>query len=115
MSSSTGSRYCWGPIRSNRHKIGKRRDASAEHLLGRLGLLRLDLLDISRDFDLTGHRVTLRNLNAEMTMIEEEIALRSVPQKPKKPRIPKKVATFEAKGLDALAELADIWAEEPDA
>lgn len=111
----SSSRYAWGPVRTNRHKTNKKSKVSAEHLAGRLELLRLDLLDISRDFDLIGHRVTLRNLNAEMTLIEEEIALRSLPQKPKKPRTPKKVATLEVEGLDALAELAKGWAEEADA
>lgn len=114
MTKSTHSRYAWGPIRSNRHKTNKRRDVSEEHLRNRYQLLRLDLLDISRDFDLHGHRVSLRAIALEMAVIEDELQLRAN-ARPKKPRTPEKVATFEDGGLDELAELAALWDEEPDA
>lgn len=73
----------------------------------------MDLLDITRDFDLHGHRVTLRDIALEMAVIEDELQLRAN-ARPKKPRTPARAAGLELGGMDELAELAAKWAEEPD-
>ena len=67
--------------------MNKRKAVTREHLLGRQALLKLDLLDISRVFDVVGHRSTLRAIDAEMSMIEDELTLREMPTKPKTPKV----------------------------
>lgn len=74
----------WPKVQSNRHKANKKSAVSIEHLTNRAALLSWNLLDITRSFDLHGHRPVLRAIANELSVIEAELVLRAKPSRKKK-------------------------------
>lgn len=101
-SGTSSGRYAWTRVKSNRHKVNKRRDVSDAHLVGRLSLLELELEELGDRFPSISDKI-----NAEIEMIRDEIALRaSGKSKPSKKEAQE--APFEWEDFDSLAAMQDL-------
>lgn len=85
MQNSEGNsgRYGWTRVKTNRHKVNKRRDVSDAHLDGRFALLELDLKELGDRFPTISSRI-----EAEMAMISDEKAKRASGKSKPSPVVP---------------------------
>lgn len=115
MSSSKVSRYAWGPVKTNRHKVNKVGQVNEAHLLGRLALLDLDLTDIITVFGVGPHKAIVDDINAEIKLINDEIARRARVETSVKKKRAGKVKLRLDDSLDGMDDLVNTCNDHEDA
>lgn len=106
-SESNLGRYRWTRVRTNRHKVNKRRDVSDAHLVGRRALLELDHKEVGTSFPLISDAIV-----EEIAMIDDEIALRAAGKS--KPTKLVAEAPHEWEDFESLASLEHTTMPEGD-
>ena len=96
-------RYGWTRVKTNRHKVNKRRDVSDAHLDGRRALLKLDLEELGDRFPAISSLI-----QAEMDMISDEIALRASGKSKPSPKIPEWEPEYEMGDFESLAAVSEL-------
>lgn len=102
-SASHSGRYGWTRVKTNRHRVNKRRDVSDAHLEGRIALLALDLEELGDRFPLISEAIV-----AEMTMISDEQALRAAGKSKPSPVVPEFEPELEWGTPDSLEAIKDL-------
>lgn len=100
---SHSGRYGWTRVKTNRHKVNKRRDVSDAHLDGRLALLKLDLEELGDRFPAISAKIV-----AEMDMISDEIALRASGKSKPSPVVPEWEPEYEMGTFESLSAVSDL-------